>query len=104
MPDFPHQPEAPRHGGREKDQGSRRDGLLPAIGEQGAPLVMAHHQDMKLRSVAADKVVLPYRREAGQEDARLPKQGQPFASQHPLFAGRGDFQTLADKWHSTSTG
>ena len=54
--------------------------------------------------VAADHIVIPHPGEAGQKDARLTEQGQPFTPQHPLFTARGDLQTLADKWHNTSTG
>ncbi|MNF07477.1 hypothetical protein D3C80_2076630 [compost metagenome] len=78
--------------------------MLSLVGEQDAALVVAHHQDVKLGSVAADQVVIPNVGETGQEDARLAEQGQPLAPQHPLIAAGGDFQTFAGKAHGTSTG
>ena len=97
----PHQPGAPaRRPG--KTRGSRRDGLLPAIPVSGRPLVMAHHRDVKLRSVAADKVVLPHRREAGQETPASPSRAALRVPASRSSPGQGDFQTLADKWHNTS--
>lgn len=78
LPALADEPE-PRHGSRQEDEPASGDGLLPLIRQQGPSLVVAHHQDVKFGSVAANEVVIPQAGEAGQEDARLPQQGQAFA-------------------------